>query len=258
MEPVRRERALGDTGDAAGKASGERRAWRERPGSVGSSLHAPRSPLPSARRVARSRTRIIKPAVFLLALLPFAYIVHAAATDPDALGANPINEVEHFTGQWALRFLLLTLAVSPVRKLTGWGEAAKYRRMLGLFAFFYATVHLSTWVGVDMELDASDMWHDVVKHKYITIGMAAWLMLLPLAVTSTKGWIRRLGGQRWRRLHTLTYVAATFGVVHYFWAVKKDISQPLLFAAILGALLGYRAWTARRKGERVRDARQRQ
>ena len=177
---------------------------------------------------------------------------------PDALGANPINEVEHFTGQWALRFLLLTLAVSPVRKLTGWGEAAKYRRMLGLFAFFYATVHLSTWVGVDMELDASDMWHDVVKHKYITIGMAAWLMLLPLAVTSTKGWIRRLGGQRWRRLHTLTYVAATFGVVHYFWAVKKDISQPLLFAAILGALLGYRAWTARRKGERVRDARQRQ
>ena len=206
---------------------------------------------PSAHPSRRPRppTRVVKPILFLLALLPLAYIVWAVVTDPDQLGANPINEVEHFTGRWALRFLALTLAITPLRKLLHVGELAKYRRMLGLFAFFYATVHLTTWVAVDMELDTGDMWHDVVKHKYITIGMAAWLMLLPLAITSTKGWIRRLGGRRWQRLHRLAYLAASAAIVHFVWAVKKDITEPLLYGAIIAALLGYRAWVA--LGERT-------
>ena len=212
-------------------------------------LRPPRDP--ASRRRRRALTRWLKPVVFALSLLPLAWIVWAALTDPDALGSNPINEVEHFTGEWALRFLLFTLAVTPARVITGWGELVKYRRMLGLFAFFYATVHLATWVGVDMELDLGDMGHDIVKHKYITIGMAAWLMLLPLALTSTKGWIRRLGGRRWQRLHNLTYAAAVAGLIHFFWGVKKDIEDPLVFAAVLAGLLGYRGWVVmRRKGGR--------
>ena len=159
--------------------------------------------------------------------------------------------MEHFTGVWALRFLILTLALTPLRALLGWGELAKYRRMLGLFTFFYATVHLATWAGVDMELDAGDMWEDVVKHKRITIGAAAWLMLLPLALTSTKGWIRRLGGSRWRRLHRLTYAAAVAGAIHFLWAVKKDLTDPLLYSAVIAALLGWRLWAALEKRREV-------
>ena len=236
------------------KARGERGARRESLSDAPSTLHAPRagsplppprSPLARPRSAASRRTRLVKPLAFLVSLLPLAYIVHAALTDPDALGANPINEVEHFTGEWALRFLVFTLAVTPLRKLLGWSALARYRRMLGLFAFFYATVHLATWVAVDMELNAADMWHDVVKHKYITIGMAAWLMLLPLAVTSTKGWIRRLGGRRWQSLHKLTYAAAVAGAIHFFWAVKKDVTEPLIYAAVIAGLLGYRAWASR-------------
>jgi len=205
---------------------------------------APRTGSSPRPRRRPARTRIVKPILFLVALLPLAYIVWAVLTDPDALGANPINEVEHFTGRWALRFLALTLAVTPLRKLLHLGELAKYRRMLGLFAFFYATVHLTTWVAVDMELDLGDMWHDIVKHKYITIGMSAWLMLLPLAITSTRGWIRRLGGRRWQRLHRLAYLAAAAAIVHFVWAVKKDITEPLLYGTLVAALLGYRAWVA--------------
>ena len=174
----------------------------------------------------------------------------------DSLGANPIEEIELRTGRWALRFIAITLAVTPLRRLTGWNEAIRYRRMLGLFAFFYATLHLSAFIGLDMFFDVSDIVEDIVKHPYITIGMATWLLLLPLAITSTKGWIRRLGGKRWNRLHQLIYVAAITGTVHYLWAVKKDTFLPLVYLTIMALLLGWRLWDwlARRKVRAARAA----
>ncbi|MFL5576691.1 MAG: sulfite oxidase heme-binding subunit YedZ [Gemmatimonadaceae bacterium] len=247
--PARRRAPAGDGGGSTGSASAERGAGPGRPGGARAPLLArratPRVPRDEASRARlRSLRRSLEIVAFALSLLPLAYVAWAALADPDRLGANPINAVEHFTGEWALRFLLFTLAVTPARQITGWGELVKYRRMLGLFAFFYATVHLLTWVVVDMELDLGDMGHDIVKHKYVTIGMLGWLMLLPLAVTSTKGWIRRLGGRRWNRLHKLAYAAAVAGTIHFFWAVKKDIGDPLIFAGILAALLAYRGWKA--------------
>jgi sulfoxide reductase heme-binding subunit YedZ len=172
------------------------------------------------------------------------------------LGANPIEEIELRTGRWALRFIAITLAVTPLRRITGWNEAIKYRRMLGLFAFFYATLHLSAFIGLDMFFDVSDIVEDIVKHPYITIGMATWLLLLPLAITSTKGWIRRLGGKRWNRLHQLIYVAAITGTIHYLWAVKKDTFLPLVYLTIMGGLLGWRLWDwlAKRKVRAARAA----
>jgi len=174
----------------------------------------------------------------------------------DNLGANPIEEVELRTGRWALRFIAITLAVTPLRRLTGWNEVIKYRRMLGLFAFFYATLHLIAFIGLDMFFDVGDIVEDIVKHPYITIGMATWLLLLPLAITSTKGWVRRLGGKRWNRLHQLIYVAAITGTVHYLWAVKKDTFLPLVYLGIIGALLAWRlwAWLARRRARAPRPA----
>lgn len=174
----------------------------------------------------------------------------------DNLGANPIEEIELRTGRWALRFIAITLAVTPLRRITGWNEAIKYRRMLGLFAFFYATLHLSAFIGLDMFFDVSDIVEDIVKHPYITIGMATWLLLLPLAITSTKGWVRRLGGKRWNRLHQLIYVAAITGTIHYLWAVKKDTFLPLVYLTIMVALLGWRLWDwlAKRKARAARAA----
>ncbi len=186
------------------------------------------------------RSSVIKPLVFAVSLLPLAILVWEAFTDN--LGANPIEEIELRTGRWALRFIAITLAVTPFRRITGWNEAIKYRRMLGLFAFFYATLHLSAFIGLDMFFDVSDIVEDIVKHPYITIGMLTWLLLLPLAVTSTKGWIRRLGGKRWNRLHQLIYVAAITGTIHYLWAVKKDTFLPLVYLTIIGALLAWRLW----------------
>lgn len=197
-------------------------------------------PLPEAaprRRVAR---RWLKPLVFAACLVPLAAL--ARAFSRDRLGANPIEAVEIETGVWTLRFLVLTLAITPARRLFGWNGLAKYRRMIGLFVFFYATVHLSIYVGLDMTLDVGDIVHDVIKHKYITVGMAAWLLLLPLAITSTKGWVRRLGGKRWQALHRAIYAIAILGTVHYLWGVKKDIQRPLLYAAVFAILLGYRLW----------------
>jgi sulfoxide reductase heme-binding subunit YedZ len=164
----------------------------------------------------------------------------------DRFGANPIREAEIFTGLWTLRFLAITLAVTPVRKLSGFGLLAKYRRMFGLYTFFYACVHLSLWIGVDWFFDWPAMWHELVKHRYIFIGMATFLILLPLAITSTNGWVRRLGGKRWAALHRLVYLAAITGTVHYLWAVKKDTFFPLVYLAVFVALLGYRIITRRR------------
>jgi sulfoxide reductase heme-binding subunit YedZ len=157
------------------------------------------------------------------------------------LGADPIRALEIRTGLWTLRFLAITLAVTPVRQIFELGALAKYRRMFGLFTFFYACLHVSTWIAVDWFFDVDAMIEEVVKHKYILVGMATFLTLIPLAITSTNGWVRRLGGKRWARLHRLVYLAAIGGTVHYLWAVKKDTLFPLLYLATFLVLLGYRA-----------------
>lgn len=190
--------------------------------------------------------RRLKPAAFLLCLVPalvLAWNFWGVTHDrPEALGANPIREAEIFTGLWTLRFLAITLAVTPVRELLGIGALAKYRRMLGLFTFFYACVHLSMWVGVDWFFDWKAMGGEIVKHKYILIGMTTFVLLLPLALTSTNAAVRRLGGARWARLHRLVYVCAITGTVHYLWAVKKDTFFPLIYLLVFAALLGFRLW----------------
>jgi sulfoxide reductase heme-binding subunit YedZ len=194
------------------------------------------------------RTGLLKPALFLVCLLPLAYLAWRWLTD--RLGADPIREMQIETGLWALRFLASTLAITPVRWLTGWNGLVKYRRMLGLFTFFYASVHLSWWVGVDWFFDFPAMWEEIVKHKYILVGMSTFLLMTPLAITSTKGWVRRLGGQRWAKLHRLVYVCAVGGTVHYLWAVKKDTFFPLVYVALFALLLGYRVyawWGGRRR-----------
>lgn len=200
------------------------------------------------------RSSAIKPVVFASALLPLAILVYEGFND--GLGANPIEEVELRTGRWALRFIAITLAVTPLRRITGWNEVIKYRRMLGLFAFFYATLHLLAFVGLDMFFDVGDIVEDIVKHPYITIGMATWLMLLPLAITSTKGWVRRLGGKRWNMLHRLIYVAAITGTIHYLWAVKKDTFLPFVYLGIIASLLAWRLWVwlAKRRERASREA----
>lgn len=157
-----------------------------------------------------------------------------------SLGADQIRATEVRTGLWTLRFLALTLTVTPARQLSGLGALARYRRTLGLFAFFYACVHLATWSWADTGLDPGFMWREIVKHRYILVGMATFALLLPLAITSTKGWVRRLGGRRWARLHRLIYLAAITGTVHYLWAVKKDTLLPLLYLGVMAVLLGYR------------------
>jgi sulfoxide reductase heme-binding subunit YedZ len=181
--------------------------------------------------------RFLKPAVFGAALLPLAWLVYGALTD--GLGANPIERITHVTGEWALRFLLLSLAVTPLRRLFGWNGLIAYRRMLGLFAFFYAVLHLGTWVGLDHNFDWPRLWADVRKRPYVTAGMVAFSCLVPLAITSTRGWIRRLG-KRWTMLHRLAYVAAIAAVVHYWWLVKADVRGPGWYALGLAALLGVR------------------
>jgi sulfoxide reductase heme-binding subunit YedZ len=194
-----------------------------------------------------------KAAVFVACLIPLAYVAWKFVTD--RLGVNPIRELEIETGLWTLRFLAITLAVTPVRRATGWNQLQKYRRMLGLFTFFYASVHLSMWAGVDFFFAWSDMWNEIVKHKYILIGMLTWLIMVPLAITSTKGWIKRLG-KRWTKLHRIVYVAAITGTVHYLWAVKKDTFFPVVYLALFALLLGYRAissWQKSRRGDPIRS-----
>jgi sulfoxide reductase heme-binding subunit YedZ len=193
-----------------------------------------------------------KAAVFALALLPFALLVKDGLTDN--LTADPIEEITHRTGWWTLSLLLVTLAVTPARRLTGWNRLVQLRRPLGLFAFFYATLHVLTYFGLDQLFALDYLVEDVVERPYITVGFTAWLLLVPLAVTSTRGWIRRLG-KRWQRLHRLVYLAAVLGVVHFLWLVKADTREPLIFAAVLGALfllrLPLRGRVRRPKGRRV-------
>ncbi len=193
--------------------------------------------------------RWLRPLVFALSLVPFVWIAGALASDllngTRLLGSNPIEEIEHFTGKWALAFLGLSLAITPARRVLGANWLARYRRTFGLFAFFYATTHLLTYFVLDLELYWSEMWEDIVERPYITIGMTAFLLLVPLALTSTKGSIRRLG-KRWTALHRLAYVVPVLGLVHFWMAVKRDVTQPLLFAAAFALLLGWRVARARR------------
>lgn len=190
----------------------------------------------------------LKPAVFAICLIPAALLLWNALvvirgtqglTD---LGADPIRALEIRTGLWTLRFLAITLSVTPVRETFNLGALAKYRRMFGLFTFFYACLHVSIWIGVDWFFDVGAMINEVVKHKYILVGMATFLTLIPLAITSTNGWVRRLGGKRWATLHRLVYLSAIGGTVHYLWAVKKDTIFPLAYLATFLVLLGYRAF----------------
>lgn len=161
------------------------------------------------------------------------------------LTANPIEYITHFTGDWAIRFLVITLAVTPLRKLLHAPFLIKYRRMLGLFAFFYASLHFTTWFAIDKFFDMHEILADFTKRRFIIAGLTAFLCLLPLAVTSTAGWIRRLGGKRWQLLHRLIYVSAIAAVVHYYWLVKSDIRLPLLYGGIVAVELCYRlgAWS---------------
>ncbi len=182
--------------------------------------------------------RIVKILIFLACLAPLGLLVRRYMHDD--LGANPIEFITHTTGDWTLRFLVLTLAVTPVRKLTGWGQLIRFRRMLGLYAFFYGCLHLTTYVWVDKFFDVSAMLKDVAKRPFITAGFTALMLLVPLAVTSTAGWIRRLGGRNWQMLHRLIYVSAVAGVVHYYWLVKSDIRLPVFYGALVGMLLLWR------------------
>jgi len=179
--------------------------------------------------------RAIKPALFLAALVPLALLVEGLFTD--GLGANPVETITHETGTWALRLLLVTLAVTPVRRLTGWNTLVRYRRMLGLFCFFYACLHFTTYLWLDQYFDLAAIVDDIVERPYITLGFTGFVLLLPLAATSTNAMVRRLGGKRWRQLHRLAYVAAGAVVLHYLWLVKADVRSPLVYMAILGLLL---------------------
>lgn len=182
---------------------------------------------------------ILRRVIFAAALVPAAALVYGAFTNN--LTANPIDYITDTTGTTALSLLIITLTVTPLRRLTGRNEIIRLRRMLGLFAFFYACLHLSTWLVLDWFFDFASMAADVVERPFITLGMTTFLLLLPLAVTSTAGMIRRLG-KRWQQLHRLVYLAAITAIIHFWWVVKADFREPRLFALALTVLLGFRAW----------------
>lgn len=182
--------------------------------------------------------RAMKPAVFIAALGPLAWLVYNAWLGE--LGANPIETITNTTGIWTLRFIVITIAITPVRWLTKWNLIINFRRMLGLFAFFYGSIHFMIYFVLDRSLMFDGLWEDIVKRPYITMGFTGFVLMIPLALTSTKGWIRRLGGQRWNLLHKLVYFTAILGVIHYWWKVKLDVTDPMVYAAMVGVLLGAR------------------
>ena len=219
-----------------------------------------KSPNQSAIRIPQSAIRwFLKPLFFVASLGPVAWLVWAAVTGN--LSANPLSDLTNETGVWTLRFLCITLAVTPLRRLTGWNAVIRFRRMAGLFAFFYGTLHFLTYVIADRfaGLDFPDgfiavstarnliksVGEDIYKRPFITIGFSAWLTLVPLALTSTAGMIRRLGGRRWNLLHRLIYLTATLGVIHYWWLVKADVSRPRIYAIVVALLLGFRVYWSR-------------
>ena len=184
--------------------------------------------------------RAFKVMVFLLCLGPVAVLTWKGFHD--LLGANPIDVITRTTGRWTLNFLLITLAITPLRRISGMPWMIRFRRMVGLYAFFYGSLHLMTYVWLDKFFDVHEMLHDIVKRRFITAGLTAWALMLPLALTSTTGWIRRLGGKRWQKLHRLIYFSAAAGVIHFIWLVKADLTRPEIYAAIVSILLGYRLY----------------
>jgi len=188
---------------------------------------------------------IAKPAVFLACLIPLVLLIIDVVHDN--LGANPIETINRYTGDWTLRILLLTLTVTPLRLMTGWQALGRFRRMLGLYAFFYAGMHFLSFAWLDQYFQLDAIIQDVIKRPYITVGFTSFMLLVPLAATSTQAMIRRLGGRRWRLLHRLVYVAAVGGIVHFLWLVKSDLTQPLIYGAVLACLLGYRLWAKHRR-----------
>ena len=204
---------------------------------------------------------VLKPAVFLAGLVPAGWLVWAAFTGN--LSVNPLSDITNETGVWTLRFLCITLAITPLRRVTGWNGLIRFRRMVGLYAFFYGSLHFLIYVIADryagLDLSAGyvtwSMWNqlaaavgeDIYKRPFITVGFTALMLMLPLAITSTAGWIRRMGGKRWNQLHRLVYVSAALGALHYFWLVKADVRPPLIYAAIIAILLGFRFYKARTK-----------
>lgn len=197
---------------------------------------------------------IVKPIVFIACLIPLAILIaRAFGISGMTLGANPVEELLHELGLWALRFLLLTLAITPLRDLIGKPWPLMLRRMIGLFAFFYVLLHFLVWLVVDQELYWSGILTDIAKRPFITIGFAAFVLLIPLAITSTNGMMRRLG-KRWKTLHRLVYVCAMLGVWHFYWLVKSDVREPILYASILAVLLGWRAWQSVKRKRLTKQA----
>ena len=182
--------------------------------------------------------RILKAAAFALSLTPLGLLVWKGFYD--RLGANPVDVITRATGKWTLMFLLITLSITPLRRLAGMPWLVRFRRPLGLFAFFYGTLHLTTYVWLDKFFDVHAMLHDILKRRFITAGMTGFTLMLPLAITSTTGWVRRLGGKRWQALHWLIYFSAAAGVIHFIWLVKADLRRPLTYGAVLAGLLAYR------------------
>jgi len=194
---------------------------------------------------------VLKPVIWAVGLGIPAWLLWGAFND--GLGSDPVETIQRWTGKGALVGLFLTLAVSPFRRSTGWNDLIRLRRLLGLFSYFLATLHFLSYIVFDQALSLSEIKKDVIEHPWVFAGLSAWLLLTPLAVTSTKGWIRRLGGRRWQRLHKLIYVAAGAGVLHFLWLVKKDVGTPVLFGLVLVALLVARL--PRWDGTRARPAR---
>jgi methionine sulfoxide reductase heme-binding subunit len=192
------------------------------------------------------RIRWTKVFVFLLCLVPALLLVWD--WHKDALGPNPAENIIHTNGNWTIRFLLITLSITPLRGLLGIPWLIQFRRMLGLFAFFYGSLHLMSYLWLDQFFDWAGIWKDIYKRPFITVGFAAWLLMVPLALTSTAWSIRKLGGKRWRVLHRLIYLTALGGVIHFYWLVKSDVRLPLLYGAILLVLMLYRAvvWRVKR------------
>jgi methionine sulfoxide reductase heme-binding subunit len=196
---------------------------------------------------------LYKPFVFAASLIPFTWLLCGAlGLFNVSLGADPVKKLEHECGTWALNFLLITLLVTPVRQLTGLTHLPRLRRMLGLFAFFYAVLHFPVYLTLDLEFNFRELFKDIAKRPYITIGFAALVLLIPLAVTSTNKMMRRLG-RRWQKLHRLIYVIAVLGVWHFYWQVKRDVREPLIYAAILALLLGFR-WLKAQQRKRAAAA----
>jgi methionine sulfoxide reductase heme-binding subunit len=193
-----------------------------------------------------NRWWILKPAVFLICLVPAGWLLFDTFTGN--LSANPLEDIRNRTGDWTLRFLLITLGVTPLRRISGWNSSIRFRRMLGLFAFFYGFIHLATYIWLDQYFAWAEILKDMfLKRPFIISGYISFFLMLPLAITSTRKWISRLGGGRWQMLHRLIYFSAIAGVLHYYWRVKADIERPVAYGAVLVVLLGIRGWYAIRR-----------